>query len=474
LILDVENYAKGSKPFWLITLAGDLFCILFACVVSYFIIENLGIPLVTISSMITLMALYAGSTTIVYVVSGLYSSRRFKPFSFQVKRIIASNVIVFLFVMALYSLFLVNVEVRLTLSLFLIFTTILVIVERWIWDQLILVFRKKGYAMHQLVLIGNNQLACKFYDEAIRNNKNTNYGFVYKGYLAAECNENLPNYLGSIDMLKPMLQAGEVSEIVVIEKENDSDTLGVVVALGGHYGAKVSIVPEYSRYLPLKSNVDVVGDLKMITLRSSPNANPGWGILKRSMDIVGSITGIILSSPIMLVSAIMIKRNSPDGPILFKQQRCGRNGKPFNMYKLRTMVPNAEDQLESLIDRNEVEGPIFKIEEDPRIITGGAFLRKYSIDEIPQFLNVLLGSMSLVGPRPPLPKEVAEYKDWEWSRLSVKPGLTCYWQVSGRSNLDFDRWMQLDLKYVEEQSFFTDAKIILLTFGAVFSGRGAY
>jgi exopolysaccharide biosynthesis polyprenyl glycosylphosphotransferase len=191
------------------------------------------------------------------------------------------------------------------------------------------------------------------------------------------------------------------------------------------------------------------------------------------MDIALSTIGLILCIPLFVAVAIAIKRDSP-GPVIFKQQRVGKDGKKFTMYKFRTMVVNAEEILDELLDENEVDGPVFKIKEDPRVTKSGKWLRKTSIDELPQLWNVLKGDMSLVGPRPPLEREVVQYDDYQRQRLSVKPGITCYWQVSGRSNISFDEWVELDIKYIHEQSLWTDIKLLFKTIGAVLRKDGAY
>lgn len=202
---------------------------------------------------------------------------------------------------------------------------------------------------------------------------------------------------------------------------------------------------------------------------------PGKGYLfvKRVMDIVCSDFALIVLSPILLITAVAIKLESP-GPVVFVQKRVGINGKEFNMYKFRSMCIDAEEKLKKLKHKNETEGPTFKMQEDPRITKVGHFIRKYSIDELLQLVNILKGDMSIIGPRPALPREVAEYGEFDKLRLLVKPGLSCYWQISGRSNIPFDEWMKLDVKYIKEMSLLTDIKIILLTFPAVLKGDGAY
>ena len=200
--------------------------------------------------------------------------------------------------------------------------------------------------------------------------------------------------------------------------------------------------------------------------------NTTYNGLKRTIDILGALLGIIILSPIWLIVALNIKIESK-GPIFFAQKRVGKNEKVFNMYKFRSMVSNAEELKVKLQEQNEMSGPMFKMKDDPRVTKVGKFIRKTSIDEIPQLWNILKGEMSLVGPRPSLPKEVKEFEPWMKRRLDVKPGLTCYWQVSGRNNIDFEQWMALDIKYVNERSLWIDIKLIFKTIFVLFGDKNA-
>jgi len=204
----------------------------------------------------------------------------------------------------------------------------------------------------------------------------------------------------------------------------------------------------------------------------SVDTKPTQMALKRVFDIVTSAIALWLLLPLLLVTAVAIKLTSK-GPLLFRQTRVGLHGRPFRMMKFRTMVVDAEAQKASLAALNEVDGPVFKIKNDPRVTRVGHFLRKYSIDELPQLVNVLRGDMSVVGPRPPLPNEVAKYEGWQRRRLSVRPGLTCIWQVSGRNTLSFQQWMYLDMLYIDTWSFMKDLELILKTVPIVLTGKGA-
>ena len=196
--------------------------------------------------------------------------------------------------------------------------------------------------------------------------------------------------------------------------------------------------------------------------------------VKRSIDILATLVAVVLLSPLLLTLAAIVKCSDPKGGIIFRQTRVGLNGEHFTMYKFRSMYMDAEARLEALRHMNETTGPIFKMKNDPRIYPAGRVLRRYSLDELPQLFNILFGHMSIVGPRPPLPQEVSQYEPWHKMRLAVKPGLTCHWQVSGRSKIGFEDQVRLDHKYIRHGGISTDMDLIRKTFRVVFKGDGAY
>ena len=202
--------------------------------------------------------------------------------------------------------------------------------------------------------------------------------------------------------------------------------------------------------------------------------NKKYVVAKRTIDIIGSLAGMIILFPLFLLIAICIKLESLKDPVIFSQLRVGKNGKCFKIYKFRSMVVDAEDRLTELLHKNEVKGAMFKIKEDPRITKVGKFIRRTSIDELPQLINILLGHMSFVGPRPPLPREVEKYTEYEKQRLLIIPGCTGLWQISGRSNLDFDQMLELDLKYISTRTIWLDMKIIVKTIFVLLNTKGAY
>jgi exopolysaccharide biosynthesis polyprenyl glycosylphosphotransferase len=196
-----------------------------------------------------------------------------------------------------------------------------------------------------------------------------------------------------------------------------------------------------------------------------------WG--KRVIDVVAAVIGLVILLPLYPVIALAIKLSS-HGPVLYRSTRLGKNGRSFVFYKFRSMVVDAHASQRLLRHLNEADGPVFKLSNDPRVTEVGRFLRRTSIDELPQLFNVLKGEMTLVGPRPPIPEEVEKYEPWQRRRLDVTPGITCLWQISGRSKLGFDEWMRLDLLYIQNRSFGLDMKILLRTIPAVLSRDGAY
>jgi len=206
----------------------------------------------------------------------------------------------------------------------------------------------------------------------------------------------------------------------------------------------------------------------------SVNNNMSYEIIKRMIDIIGASIGIVFLSLIFLIVSIAIKIEDPKGPIFFSQLRVGKNGEKFKMYKFRSMVTDAEEKLEQLLQYNETTGAMFKMKYDPRVTKIGRFVRKTSIDELPQLLNVLKGDMSLVGPRPPLPREVDLYTKYDKQRLLVTPGCTGLWQISGRSNIGFKQMVELDLFYIEHKSLLLDMKIILKTCFLFLGSKGAF
>jgi len=278
--------------------------------------------------------------------------------------------------------------------------------------------------------------------------------------------------VANTETFESALKRNAVDEVLFTDVSENFISVKKLVEIAGEEGVGVSLVPDFFSLEVLRSDVSYFGKYPLVHYRSAPSERPSF-VLKRIIDIIGAIFLLAVLSPLFLLIAIRIKLDSR-GPIFFIQKRVGLNGRQFSMLKFRSMYFGAERLREKLERKNEMKGPVFKLSTDPRITKFGKFLRKYSLDEMPQFFNVLLGDMSLVGPRPPLPSEVNLYERKQRRRLSMRPGLTCIWQVSGRNDIiDFDEWARMDLEYIDSWSLGLDLWLILKTFPAVFRGSGA-
>jgi exopolysaccharide biosynthesis polyprenyl glycosylphosphotransferase len=280
-------------------------------------------------------------------------------------------------------------------------------------------------------------------------------------------------YLGDASELPRVLQREVLDEVYLCGlPHTHGSALQGAVGTCETFGVPFAL-PAYSvrlgRAQPVATKAVADGFLHYTT----GSVKPELRVLKRMLDIAGSAAALWVLFPFLLAVAVLVKLTSP-GTIFFRQVRVGLHGKKFHMLKFRSMVSNAEALKASLAAQNEQDGPVFKMKHDPRVTPIGRILRKYSVDELPQLVNVLRGDMTLVGPRPPVPQEVAQYEPWQRRRLSVPPGLTCLWQVSGRNDVAFDDWMYLDLQYIDNWSMGQDIGLILKTVPAVVSGRGSH
>ncbi len=277
--------------------------------------------------------------------------------------------------------------------------------------------------------------------------------------------------IGHPDELAVIIANSHIDLIICALENEDTSLAHSIFETADTMGTPICYMPNLAVYHNTKIKPTYINSLPAMLYRKVPD-NQLKLFIKSFVDKIGAVVGIVLFSPIMLLTALAIKIEDR-GPVFFNQIRSGINGKQFRLFKFRTMCVNAEQKKAELEKLNEMSGPVFKITNDPRVTKVGCFLRKTSMDELPQFFNVLFGNMSLVGPRPPLPKEVAQYEQWQHRRLSVKPGVTCTWQINGRNNIDFNDWMKLDLDYIDNWSLWNDTKIIAKTIPAVIKGSGA-
>jgi len=288
---------------------------------------------------------------------------------------------------------------------------------------------------------------------------------------AADAPEDGEAVIGSIDELKSIVDDHVVDEVIFVVQPAEIVACETQIAWCEEVGVTVHLRVDFIRTLVARTYPTDLDGMPMLTFSSTPQ-DPAGLLIKRALDIAVSAVALLLLSPLLALTALAVRLGS-SGPVIFSQLRVGLNGRPFRLHKFRSMYRDAEGRRAGLAAQNEASGPVFKIARDPRVTPLGRWLRKFSIDELPQLWNVLVGDMSLVGPRPPLHDEVVRYQRWQKRKLSMKPGITCLWQVNGRSAIPFEDWMRLDLEYIDNWSLGLDLKILLRTIPAVVLARGA-
>lgn len=410
---------------------------------------------------------------------GTYRSYRALPFQQEAKDIARACVYGgLLFTLFLYYL---RIEEKLLggdrfsrawALLFPLLAFLLLVLNRFLFRLTARYFRSRGLNFRNVLIVGSNQTA-QAIAEAIQAHRY--WGFRILGFLVEKEDPDPPSghpVLGSPSELVDIVEAEAVDEVIFTASLNRyEDFEKTLLSL-----QELGVIMRFA-FTPLSS---AVGSVRLDELDGTPlvswnqhRAGPVQLFLKRSVDILFSALILVFSAPLLLSIALAI-RVSSGSPVLFRQTRSGLNGRRFTLLKFRTMTVDAEDDRQRIETLNEMSGPVFKVRNDPRVTRAGAFLRRFSLDEFPQLWNVLKGNMSLVGPRPPIPEEVAQYERWQKRRLSMRPGLTCLWQVSGRNEIGFERWMKLDLDYIDNWSPWLDLKILLKTIPVVLSGKGAY
>ena len=358
---------------------------------------------------------------------------------------------------------------------FLLVTGILLSLNRAVLDGIL---RSRNISEHNqihIVVVGGEERVRELINslEALRR-----WGFNVVGFLSdRDEDKSTPSArvhrLGSPQQLRTLVSEGLVVDEIIFADSGIADLQGFqeIIAVCQALGIRTRIAADFFPPNSGQVSLEYLDGIPFITLLTVPEHSFDV-VLKRVVDFLVAAGCLILLSPLMLLSGMVVKLTS-HGPVFYRQTRYGLFGRRFTLIKFRTMVDGAQDKLWEIQHLNEMSGPVFKMRNDPRVTPLGKYLRKFSLDEIPQFWNVIKGEMSVVGPRAPLPEEVEFYSFRQRRRLSVKPGITCLWQVSGRSEIDFQRWMDLDLQYIDNWSLWLDLSIMLKTIPAVFSGRGA-
>ena len=334
--------------------------------------------------------------------------------------------------------------------------------------------RAHGFNYRTVLIVGTSDAALRIADSI---HGHRFWGYRILGFIRNENSweESWPvSYpiLGEIEDLPRIVESHVVDDVIFAVHRRELDRLEDLFLSLQEQGIRTRFAMDLFPHTRARVELEELDGVPLLSFATTPT-NPLQLMLKRVLDIALASFLLLIGMPIAGMIALTIKLTSGGGSVLFRQTRCGLNGRSFTLYKFRTMVEGAEERRRELLHLNEMNGPVFKLRSDPRVTRLGRLLRRFSLDELPQLWNVLRGDMSLVGPRPPIPEEVAQYKRWQRRRLAMKPGLTCLWQISGRNDLDFDRWMQLDLEYIDSWSPMLDLKILLKTIPVVLTGKGA-
>lgn len=405
--------------------------------------------------------------------NGVYQSQRLETIFQSCWRITRAIFCGSLVLAAIVFLFKVQATSRTLLILFLVINELLLVTERIVLKYTFQMIRRKGYNYRNILVVGTGKRAQKFM-KMIQGHKE--WGLKVIG-----CIDQEPSMVGKsicgiqvIDVLENLpdvLHNSEIDEVVFIVPLSWLNFLEKYILACEEMGIKARLAGDFFAHKIAKTHLQELNGQSFLTFDPTPHKE-GTVLVKRALDIVLSCLILAFIWPLLLLIAASIKFTS-EGHILYRQIRCGQNGKRFAVLKFRTMINEAENLKSRVEHMNEMSGPVFKIKNDPRVTKVGRILRRASLDELPQLINVLKGDMSLVGPRPPLPDEVKKYVRWQRRRLSMKPGITCLWQVNGRNKIDFEKWMRLDLEYIDNWSLTLDMQILLKTIPAVLRGTGA-
>jgi exopolysaccharide biosynthesis polyprenyl glycosylphosphotransferase len=338
------------------------------------------------------------------------------------------------------------------------------VVERGLIRLFLLLGRRSGTGRRNILVVGTNEIARSVASRLV---ENPMLGYRVVGFIGPAGPE--AGVIGSLDELEAIVGSNVVDEVLVALEPDDVGYVDTLSILCREVGKRLRVVAPEARAHVLGGRSESFGGYAVTTIANGPDRTVGL-LAKRTIDVTAASLALVLLSPVLVAIAVAVRVDN-GGPVLFRQGRVGRNGRIFRIIKFRTMSPDAEGQLAALTHQNEIAGHAFKLVDDPRVTRVGRILRRTSLDELPQFANVVMGQMSIVGPRPPLPTEVAGYDRWHRRRLSMKPGITGLWQVSARRDGDFDRWVELDLRYIDRWSLWLDLKIMVRTLPAMLTGR---
>ncbi len=409
---------------------------------------------------------------VIYRLEGVYNSVRGRSWLEEAYQLLTATFTGFFVLVFIFFLYRVDYYSRLIYLYTGILIVILLTIERIIIRLVLDRMRQRGIGVDRALVIGCGETGRAILRSVMAQ---PSLGYHIEGYIDDEPNNTnlgLFPFLGNTDQLRQVLREHPVDEVIITLPWHARDKIIRMMNVCEATGARVKIVPDLFQLSLSRVAVDAVGGIPLIAVKEV-TISGGSLAIKRAMDVIMTALLFLVLLPAMMLIALLIKMTSP-GPVIFGQCRVGRGGRLFTAYKFRTMRVGAEQELARLRHLNEATGPLFKIRNDPRVTPVGKILRRLSLDELPQFWNVLCGDMSLVGPRPPIPHEVAQYEEWHKKRLEVAPGLTGLPQVSGRSDLTFEETVMLDIYYIENWSPWLDLWSLIKTVPSVLTARGAY
>ncbi|MCX8128588.1 MAG: sugar transferase [Clostridia bacterium] len=446
----------------------DILIVGFSYLLSYLIAYQIT-TLNDIHEYMWILIIYIPLFILIMNNSGMYNNTTFMYYDRILRNILFSSLLSGLFIAAMIFFIKEDTFSRILYMSFLITCITLLVIARYIYTFVIRKHSKNG--IKNIIIIGNSRIADKF----IYYLGKTDILINIVEYIRIDSKKQLEDQirLGTLIALDEILKEKVIDEVIFAVPKNYISEVEKYALICEEMGVTISMVLDLYKFKVARTCLTSIGTLPMLTFHTVC-LNSFQLFSKRLIDIVGSIVGLLITSAVSIFIIPAIKIDSR-GPILFCQERVGINGRKFKLYKFRSMTVDAEDRKKQLLSQNEVSGNLmFKIKNDPRITNVGRFLRASSLDELPQFINVLKGEMSLVGTRPPTCDEVNQYENHHWRRISIKPGLTGMWQVSGRSEItDFDEVVKLDTQYIDNWSVWLDIKIIFKTFKTVFSKKGA-
>lgn len=462
-----------------LTVFGDLLLTVGSFILAYYLRRDFtGTTLLNIGALddyLWVLIIILPVWWLLFTLHGAYYSQRTTPtlaLIWMVLRVVFWGGIVLFAALFAFKSFLIS---RWLIGAFLIINAAILSFEKVMVMSWLHYIRKRGFNFRTVLIVGMGDRLKEVKDKI---DQHPGWGMQVIGFVAIDPAQTNPsmygiNRLGMLDNLPDVLHQNVIDEVIFATPIGHIDRIEPAVRACEELGIKTQISMHFYTPTIARTYVEDLDGLPMLTYSAIPE-EVGKLLCKRVFDVVAAMAGAVLISPLLLAIALAVKVTSL-GPILFRQKRIGLNGRIFWCYKFRTMIQNAEALREQLESQNELTGPVFKMKNDPRVTPVGRFLRKYSFDELPQLYNVLRGDLSLVGPRPPIVDEVRQYESWQRRRLSMRPGITGIWQVTGRSQVaEFDDWVRMDLQYIDNWSLTLDLKILLKTIPTVLSGRGAH